>query len=295
MGRLGRLVRRGAARAWAVLPLRGVERPVFVIGCGRSGTTVFGRALGHHPDVAYLNEPRHLWRAAYPETDVWGDDAAQRGGRVAFVASDAEPARTRMLGRLFRFETLARGRSVLVEKLPINNFRLPFLRAMFPDARFVHIHRNGLEVARSIEKFSERGGWFATEEHRWNELAAYARRREETAELPALCRGPYDQGLLEWRLSTESAVAFLGGLPAESRFELSYRALTEEPVAWMDRVVDFLGLAPSEEVRRFAREGIARRSDALDGRTPSDHERRLGGPLLEASLRGEPRLCTPAR
>ncbi|MDK2847172.1 MAG: hypothetical protein PWP34_525 [Desulfuromonadales bacterium] len=30
------------------------------------------------------------------------------------------------------------------------------------DARFIHIYRNGLEVARSIEKASEKGGWFGS-------------------------------------------------------------------------------------------------------------------------------------
>ncbi|MBN1225030.1 MAG: sulfotransferase [Candidatus Aminicenantes bacterium] len=40
---------------------------------------------------------------------------------------------------------------VLIEKLPINNFRLNLILRIFPDARFIHIYRNGLEVARSMD------------------------------------------------------------------------------------------------------------------------------------------------
>ena len=39
------------------LPLKGGQNPVFIIGCGRSGTTILGRTLAEHPRVKYLNEP----------------------------------------------------------------------------------------------------------------------------------------------------------------------------------------------------------------------------------------------
>jgi hypothetical protein len=35
-----------------------LTRPVFIVGCGRSGTTILGEMLGRHPQLAYLNEPR---------------------------------------------------------------------------------------------------------------------------------------------------------------------------------------------------------------------------------------------
>ena len=35
--------------------------PVFIIGCGRSGTTILGDTLSKHPKIEYLNERRDLW------------------------------------------------------------------------------------------------------------------------------------------------------------------------------------------------------------------------------------------
>ena len=45
--------------------------PVFIIGCGRSGTTILGDTLSRHPKIKYLNERRDLWHKSYPEFDIW--------------------------------------------------------------------------------------------------------------------------------------------------------------------------------------------------------------------------------
>lgn len=152
---------------YSILPFPGVTRPIFIIGCGRSGTTILGRALSKHKNITYLNEPHHLWFSAYPETDFWTPKAHSRGGKLLLTKADFSHRKSKKLSRLFKFETFIQRGPVLVEKLPINNFRLEFIRCIFPDARFIHIYRNGLEVARSIEKLSNRGEWFGANAYKW--------------------------------------------------------------------------------------------------------------------------------
>ena len=53
------------------LPLPGLDDPVLILGCGRSGTTILGQALAQHSEVTFLDEPRELWFRAYPATDIW--------------------------------------------------------------------------------------------------------------------------------------------------------------------------------------------------------------------------------
>ena len=154
----------------ATLPRAGIARPVFIIGCGRSGTTILGFALSKHKDVTYLNEPRHLWFSAYPETDIWTPEARTRNGKLVLTATDTEPGKNAKLSQLFQFESIKSGKPILVEKLPVNNFRLEFIQEIFPDAHFIHIYRNGLEVARSIEKRSNAGAWFGANAYKWEKL-----------------------------------------------------------------------------------------------------------------------------
>jgi len=283
-----------AGRAYAAFGSGELHEPVFVVGCGRSGTTILGSTLGLHRHVTYLNEPRHLWHACFPETDVTTARSAARRGRVVLTAADADPGRSRRLRRVFRYETLRHRRPVLVEKLPINNFRLPFLLAIFPRARFVHIHRNGLEVARSIEKLSERGRWFERNPFKWDQLVGIAGAREETAGLPARCTDWFHKGLLEWRLSTEAVVSFLRERPDESFHELSYRTLVESPERALRGVLAFTGLDGDPDLMAFARDRIRRRSEPLAGPQISATEREIGGPLLAQAIAARDSLVRAA-
>jgi hypothetical protein len=266
------------------LSVEGPSQPIFIIGCGRSGTTIFGTALSKHSKVCYLNERRDLWSSAYPETDIWTEKATARNGKMVLTAADAEIRKSRKLRRLFLLETVKTQKPILVEKLPINNFRLQFIHSIFPDARFIHIFRNGLEVARSIEKLSEKGKWFVPNSYKWNQLVQLAKTGKDTATLPELCTSYFDKGLLEWRLSTETAVSFLKGLSEDCFLEISYDDLTGEPVNTIERVLSFIGIENEPPVTNFVRDSIARRTDKLGNIPLSEKARIIGGELLPLSM-----------
>jgi hypothetical protein len=262
------------------LPFPGISRPLFIIGCGRSGTTILGRSLSEHRKITYLNEPRHLWFSAFPETDIWTAKAHARNGKLFLTEADADPQKGEKLRRLFWFETIMNRKPVLIEKLPINNFRLHFIRQIFPDAHFIHIYRNGLEVARSIEKASEKGDWFGSGSYKWKKLVEHARENENTQNLPELCTTCYDKGLLEWRLSTEAVVGFLRGLPNNAFVEISYDEFIDHPVKTISKVLAFAGVGPDPNVETFVSDIVARKSSKLNPNRISEKERILGGDLL---------------
>lgn len=271
---------------YPILPLGGIRNPIFVIGCGRSGTTILGTTLSRHGLVTYLNEPRHLWFQAYPEADIWTGLAASRNGRLGLTDADADDRKSRKLKRLFRLETLLSKKPVLIEKLPINSFRLKLIHTVFPDARYIHIHRNGLEVARSIQKASEAGSWFGANSYKWDRLAEYASTRIDGPDIASLCTDYREMGLLEWRLSTEAVVDFLGDLPPDAYVELSYDELMRHPVETVSRILKFIGIDPEREVTDFASETIRRRTSALVSESMSEKDVLIGGRLLLRSIDG---------
>src|SRR5207245_1808623 len=78
----------------------------------------------------------------------------------------------------------AGGSGYLIEKLPINNFRIGYLARLHPRAKFVHLVRDGLEVARSIARRADSGRWYLGA--KWQLLTQHASDRG-LGDVVALC------------------------------------------------------------------------------------------------------------
>jgi hypothetical protein len=108
--------------------------PLFVVGAPRSGTTFLAGSLGAQPGVVDLGEVRPL-KAAIPALAAMEDaDAAVRVARIL------DRTRRLALARKLRF----------VEQTPEVGFVLASALRAYPDARAVHIVRDGRDVATSL-------------------------------------------------------------------------------------------------------------------------------------------------
>jgi hypothetical protein len=155
-------------------PRKEVDRPIFIVGIGRSGTTLLGRILASGRDVGYLKEPKALWHVAVPDEDISGFYADE--GRFLLDASDATDAVRDRVGTMYNwFATLTRS-SRIVDKYPEMTYRVPFLRSLYPDAKIVAIVRDPVSVVSSIVNYSEamaddRGNWWGVEDRKWVQMA----------------------------------------------------------------------------------------------------------------------------
>jgi hypothetical protein len=268
-------------------------RPVFIIGCGRSGTTALGELLGMHPQLAYLHEPRDIWQID-PRTDIWSPRAGTRDGRLVLGAADARLAAGAKIARAFAAEVRLQGAARLVEKLPINSFRIGYIDALFPDAQLIHVVRHGPEVARSIAGLAAQGAWFGYDDYKWQLLANLARETGD-ARLLDLCTTGELRGLLEWRLSILAARASLQQLPGERWNEIRYEDLVAEPLTVCQRLETFLGLPPGEAMRRFASVRLGRRSaEAIPGAISPEAREIAGNLLAELGYLDPPRATSNA-
>ncbi len=146
-------------------------RPVFIAGCDRSGTTMLGDILG--ATAASFATPESQWIHTLSRRlhrRVFADPAAA----VAWLRADFRFAVWELDLPAAEFEALVdlddtaqtvcavlrayvernvpekAGADVWVDHTPDNFKHYPVLRALFPDARYVHIVRDGRAVFQSV-------------------------------------------------------------------------------------------------------------------------------------------------
>ncbi len=241
--------------------------------------------LSAHSQVTVIGEPRLVWR--------YGND----GRSDQLRAEHATPRVVDHIHRMFA-AALADGQGTrLVEKTPANALRPHFVDAVFPDARYVHITRDGWGAVPSMRAFWERrgGGLDAKQatklrrrlrEARLSQVPYYVgevaarlsprsgSRRHTPLYGPRLAGlqdmadelGRLETSALQWRACVEAATSFGRSLPADRYLEVKLESLDR----WvMATVVEFCGLTPEEAVAaRFDecyRIDAARRQDPLTG------------------------------
>lgn len=255
-----------------------IKKPVFIIGCGRSGTTILGKTLSYHNSIIYLNEPRDIWFSCYPETDIWTDKAEEKNGKLIMTEDDVSERKSKKLKFLLYKKTQETNKSILVEKLPVNSFRLYFLAHIFPDARFIYILRSGIDVALSIENLSNNGHWFASHQYKWSLLYEYAESMQETSGIAKYCNTYYEKGLLEWRLSLESFLSFKEKKKESVMVcEVRYEDFSRNPIHIMDNIFYFLGLDKDSSVDLFIKNNIKSCAVKSADKNLSDKERMIVG------------------
>src|SRR4051794_23352263 len=142
---------------------------VLVVGAPRSGTTWVQTLLATDPAVATPQETDLLSRYVRPLHDAWEwqlrgqpDDWARRRfkGLPGVLRSDEQRAMVRDLvdGVLRAVVANAGGNAtVVVEKSPSNSFGADLVAAYLPEAKVVHVIRDGRDVAASLNAAA--AGW----------------------------------------------------------------------------------------------------------------------------------------
>ena len=244
-----------------------VDRPVFITGLGRSGTTILGILLSLHREVSYLNEPKALWHVIDSRQDINGNYALS-GGQYRMDASDATPAMSLRARRLFsRYLTLT-GSTRVVDKYPELIFRVAYVRALFPDAKFVFITRSGADAVPSVVKWSERLGvksgehtddWWGRNDIKWHYLREQLILGDPTYEsVWSLATADLDhanRAALEW------IVTMREGLAQEQRYpdaviRVAYETLLKDPAGELERLQRQCNLEPDPLVADYAKKRL---------------------------------------
>jgi hypothetical protein len=190
-----------------------ISSPIFLVGCERSGTTLTMLMLNHHPQIAFFN--CYFAVEVMPDEGGWPDmdkyldylatDRLFSGSNLVIDRSLDYP---HLVNSFLRQKQVESGKPLVGGKIRDHFHRL--LR-IWPDARFIHLIRDGRDVARSLIEM----GWVG------NMLTA----------------GEY------W-LNAERQWEKLSQLISPSRWtELRYEDLVKDPNAILSRVCEFMGVA----------------------------------------------------
>lgn len=266
-GLYGRTAVRVAQRGWGepgVDPELATERPVFVVGSPRSGTTFLAGAVGSQPGFVDLGEVRPVkasverW-AGLAEEEAAGELRAtlERVRRLAFVR-DLRP----------------------VEQTPETSFVVAAAVRAYPRATVLHIVRDGRDVVCSLlEKGwlrDERGGRddaglrYGGHARSWVErdrLAEFARASEAT------------RAAWAWRRYVTAARAV-----PEHTLEVRYERIAADPSAVAGEIATRLGSDPAplrDALAAVHARSIGRWQRDLAPEQVDDVEREAGALLRE--------------
>ncbi len=218
---------------------RSLEKPVFIIAAPRSGSTLLFETLAATPgfnsfggEAHWLVEDHPSLRPGAPGVDCNRLTAAD--ATASIVAAIRQSALSRLQGPDGRAP--ADG-APLLEKTPKNALRIPFLKQVFPDARFIFLWRDPRENLSSIMEAWRAGGWVTYRalpgwEGPWSLLLPPGWQVLRGAPLETLAAW-------QWRSTNQTALEDLQHLPPEDWTSLNYQDFLADPAATVRRLCDF--------------------------------------------------------
>jgi sulfotransferase family protein len=250
---------------WSRVPGEVRVPPVFVVGQGRSGTTILGEILSLHPDLAFLNEPKAVWHAAHGAEDVLGSYVALGAPcRYRLGEADASPDVARRMRRIVAGYLRLVRHSRMLDKSPEALYRIDFLRTVFPGARFVALIRRGWDNigsisewcrARTVEEGGRRYDWWGTDDRKWRLLVDQVATEDTelgrfAGELRTL-RSHEERAAVEWILMARE----IGRVEKAGRgdfLRVHFEDLTRDPRATILRILRHSGLRPASSMLEYS-------------------------------------------
>ena len=254
-----RIATHGAALIGICLPWlgRNLSRPVLIVGCSRSDTTLFAEIFGAREDACNIMDASQVWDLAY--YDKSADDHRDENDATLWEAS--------RIRTCFALRQIFCG-GRLVNKNNQNSLRIRYLKVLFPDAFIIHVIRDARPVVLSnisrVQKDVYRRGF------------PFGRFPKPVAWRSYLDRPMVEQFAHQWQDITElvrkdGEEQFGAGQYMEVRFE-DFCAQPERVLEQVDR---FCGFVPVPRSRALLSTIAADQSNSWESRVDADDLNRI--------------------
>lgn len=280
---------------------------VFIVGTGRCGSTLLVDMLARHPEVGFISNleekfptvPRlgrynnFLYRRLptrftgessphFIPAEGWRVQAARISPAITattrdLVASDATPWLAARYRRFFASRAAYQRRPVFLHKYT-GWPRARFIQAALPEAKFVHIVRDGRAVANSFLQMPWWGGYAGPNEWPWGPLPdAYEREWQSSNRSFVVLAG------INWKLLIDAHEQAEAAVAPDSWLNVRYEDFLDAPRETLLQLLDFMALEHNSEFER----GLARheirvgRKRAFEQDLDGDDVRRLESSLAD--------------
>jgi tetratricopeptide (TPR) repeat protein len=188
------------------------QRPIFIVGMPRSGTSLVEQILAAHSQVFGAGELGHLG------TSVINTDWSSSGLNIEIIRK----IRGEYLAEISK---ISAAEPYVTDKMPLNFRWLGFVISALPEARIIHVKRDARAICWSIFK------------HYWSSAGnQYA----------------YDlRGVAEYYKIYEDLMSFWHGTFPDRIFDLTYERLTEYQEDETRKLLEFIGIDWEEACLNF--------------------------------------------
>jgi hypothetical protein len=246
-----------------------IDRPIFVVGPGRAGSTLLYRLLCRHPDLAWFSS----FTARFPEqpslaalnrlypirrkfegtpfaklipTPSEGYELWDRCKPVEnspsdppLTASDVDEGEVACIKRVIHRHIRAQGATRFINKNTRNTRRIEYLHAVFPDAYFVHIIRDPRATVSSLMEVD----W-------WEDLQVWSEGNVTPREWRQRGKDQAELAVALWRTETEY-ILDRREMFGDRYMIVTYEDLMGDPRKTLEGILTFSGLAWNDQMARF--------------------------------------------
>lgn len=234
---------------------RNIDRPIFLIGCPRSGTTIIFDALSIHPDVSWFSNyldriPRCPWVNLFnriaripfarkktnrvinifpiiPKPSegwkIWRQACGDKFLYSSLSNVEPVPEEKQKIEAIIKDTLVYQGRKRFMAKLT-GPPRIIYLKKIFPEAVFIHIVRDGRAVVNSLLKVPFWKQGYGYDKPWWEDFPEeYYQKWIESN------KSPHALAALQWKNILQQTESEMAGFSTHDFLTVKYENFTENP------------------------------------------------------------------
>lgn len=216
------------------------DRPVFVIGMPRSGTTLTEQILAAHPRVATVGESNGLTLLLHDKRPPQFDAALVEKAAAFYLETTAIPR----AGKVSR----------VVDKMPENYYYVAVIAKALPNASIIHSTRDARDTCLScfFQNFGSRLSWTRRIETCARQFVLYRQIMDHWAEVvdKPILENNYEKMTSDPRPSVESMLAHIG-LPFDEACMAHHKQKANVQTASVDQVRNPIYTSSQKRWKRY--------------------------------------------